>query len=206
MPRIVSAYPRPDRLLLVTGFEPFGGETVNPAWEAVSRLPEIVGPYCIARLRVPVVFGEAGDLVTRAMDSFHADDVLCVGQAGGRDALMPELVAVNRRRGRTPDNAGNAPDGEPCVPDGPSAYFSTLPVQAMAEASAAAGVRARVSYGAGLYVCNDLMYRVLHETRRAPVRAGFVHVPFLPEQAKNGAPSMPLEEIVRGLTAMIGAL
>ena len=194
------------RTLLVTGFEPFGGESVNPAWEAVSRLEDMIGEYTLRKLRVPVEFGAAGDAVMKAFDAWNADDILCVGQAGGRAALTPELVAVNRRAA-IPDSAGYTPEkGEECVSGAPSMRFSTLHVMNMVRAAEDAGVRAEVSFSAGLYVCNDLMYRVINETLGKQGRAGFVHVPFLPEQAKDERPSMPLEDMVKGLTAMIRAM
>ena len=197
---------RREKRLLVTGFEPFGGETVNPAWEAVSRLPDEIGPYRLEKLRLPVVFGAAGEAALAAAARLRPDAVVCVGQAGGRAGITPELIAVNLRWARVPDNAGNAPMDEPVVPGGPDGLFSTLPVRAMAARVSAMGLPASVSYSAGTYVCNDLMYAVLHHFAGTGVRAGFVHVPFLPEQAKEGVPSMALSDMVRALTAMIGAL
>ena len=198
--------------ILLTAFEPFGGEPVNPAWEAVqrARAPEGVE---LVRLQVPTVFAEAGDLVCAAMERERPDLVLCVGQAAGRAALTPERVAINMMDASIPDNAGAQPQEEPIVPGGPAAYFATLPVKRIAAAIQAAGVPAAVSNSAGTFVCNALLYRVLHEAERcAPgLRAGFLHVPCLPEQAERMGkdrelPSLPLEQIVRGLEAAIGAL
>ena len=192
--------------LLVTGFEPFGGESINPAWEAVSRLPETIGAYRVEKLRVPVVFGAAGEIVLEAAARVRPDAVVCVGQAGGRAGVTPELIAVNLRSARIPDNAGNRPQDTPVVPGGPDGLFATLPVRAMAARIGALGLPASVSYSAGAFVCNDLMYTVLHHFAGTGVRAGFIHVPFLPEQAKAGTPSMILSDIVRALTAAIEAL
>jgi pyroglutamyl-peptidase len=131
---------------------------------------------------------------------FSPDTILCVGQAGGRAAVTPERIGVNIRDARIPDNAGNQPRGEFVDPQGPAAYFSTLPVEAMAQAIRDAGVDATVSNSAGAFVCNDVLYSLLHHYDGTAVRVGFVHVPYIPEQ---GAPSMELEQIVRALEAAI---
>lgn len=192
--------------LLITGFDPFGGEQVNPAWEAVSRLPETVGDYRLTKLQIPTVFTLAARQVLEAAREDPPDVILCVGQAGGRDAVTPERVAINCRDARIPDNAGNQPKEEPVIPDGLDGIFATVPVRAMADAVDAAGIPGRVSNTAGTFVCNDTLYRLLHHYAGTGVRVGFVHVPHLPEQAKAGGASMPLEDIIRALSAMIGAL
>ena len=192
--------------LLITGFDPFGGESINPSWEAVNGLPDTVGEWQLTKLQVPTVFGKAGETVLAAAKELQPDAILCVGQAGGRAAVTPELVAINLRYGRIADNAGVSPMDEPVVPNGPAAYFSTLPVRAMALAVADAGLPGQVSDSAGAFVCNDLLYTVLHRYAGTPVRAAFVHVPFLPQQAKEGVPSMTLEEIQKALQAVILAM
>ena len=192
-----------ENTILVTGFDPFGGETINPAWEAVSRLPDEIGACRVEKLCVPTVFGEAGRVALDRAARVNPQAVLCVGQAGGRSAVTPEMVAINLRHASIPDNAGNRPQDEPVVPGGPAAYFATLPVRAIARRISEAGIQAAVSYSAGAFVCNDLMYTVLHHFAGTGVRAGFIHVPFLPEQAKNSAPSMPLDMIVRALEEAI---
>ena len=195
-----------EKRLLVTGFDPFGGETINPAWEAVKRLPDEIGAYCVVKMQVPTVFGAAGEAVLEQAARVRPDAVLCVGQAGGRAAVTPEKVAINLRHAAIPDNAGNRPQDEPIVPGGPDGLFATLPVRAMAARIQAAGIPAAVSYSAGSFVCNDLMYTVLHHFVATGVRAGFIHVPFLPEQAREGVSSLPLEDIVRALTEAVLAL
>lgn len=195
--------------LIITGFDPFGGETVNPAWEAVKRLPDTVGPYRLTRLEIPTVFGAAAQAVLEAAASDPADVILCVGQAGGRDAVTPEKIAVNIRDARSSglrDNAGFLAQGERVAPDGPAAYFATVPVEQMARAIRMTGVRGAVSNTAGTFVCNDTLYTLLHRYAGSQTRVGFVHVPHLPQQAKPGAPCMELEEIVAGLSAAISAL
>lgn len=190
--------------LLITGFEPFGGETVNPSWEAVRLLPEELGDYRLTKLQIPTVFGRAAGTVLETARTLHPDVILCIGQAGGRSGVTPEVIGINLREARIPDNAGNQPENVPVVPDAPAAYFSTVPVRAMVGAIQDAGVPAALSYSAGAFVCNDVLFSLLHAYDGTQTKVGFVHVPFLPEQAKENAPSLPLADIVRALTAAIG--
>ena len=192
--------------LIITGFDPFGGETVNPAWEAVSRLPDTIGGYRLTKLQIPTVFAKAAEQVLAAAGEDAPDVILCVGQAGGREAVTPERVAINCMDARIPDNAGNQPREKPVIPGGADGIFSTVPVRDMAEAIEKAELPGRVSNTAGTFVCNDTLYRLLHHYAGTAVRVGFIHVPQLPEQAKAGGASMPLEDIIQGLSAAIGAL
>lgn len=195
-----------EKQLLITGFEPFGGEKINPAWEAVAALPDRIGPFVLTRVRVPVEFGRAGQVVLDAAGKLHPDVILCVGQAGGRNAVTPEAAALNLRETEQSDNAGRMPQDEPCVPGGENALFSTLPVRRMVQAIRDAGLPGKLSCSAGTYVCNDLLYTLLHAFRGSETRVGFVHVPFLPEQAGDGVASLPLDQTVRALQAAIGAI
>ena len=195
--------------VLITGFEPFGGAAINPAWEAVSRLPVRVAGADVATVQIPVVFGKDAAAVEAAIEAEQPDLVLCIGQAGGRSHITPEFVGINYANARIPDNEGNQPVGR-LVAEGPDAYFATVPVFAMADAARAAGVPAAVSYTAGTFCCNEVLYRLLHTlaTRYPGVRGGFVHVPYAAEQAVSmgeGAASMSVDMMVAGLTAMIGA-
>ena len=192
--------------LLITGFASFGGETVNPSWEAVSRLPDIVGPYRLTKLQIPTVFSAAADTVLATAKADKPDVILCIGQAGGRDAVTPERIAVNMASASIPDNAGNLPVETPILPGGPDGIFSTVPVAAMAEAIVGAGLPGKISNTAGTFVCNDTLYRLLAHFSGTGTRVGFVHVPHLPDQAKNGGPSMELDAIIAALTAAIGVL
>ena len=195
--------------LLLTAFEPFGGSTMNPAQEAVRLVPERIGDTEIVKLEVPVVFGAAIDTVTAAVEREKPDAVLCIGQAGGRAALTPERVAINVNDASITDNAGAQPIDAPIVPDGPAAYFSTLPVKAMVTAIRQAGLPASLSNTAGTFVCNHLMYGLLHllATRYPGVRGGFMHVPFAPQQVTDRpAPSMSVEDIARGVIAAVAAI
>ena len=187
--------------LLITGFEPFGGENINPSWEAVSRLPSGIGEYELHKLLVPVVFGEAAKLVINEAEKLKPDVILCIGQAGGRDSITPELVAINLRHAKIPDNAGNQPEDEPIIVGGENALFSTLPVRKMAEALNATGISSKLSYSAGAYVCNDILYTLLDFYKNSETGVAFIHVPYCTEQGKE--PSMTMENIVKGLSVLI---
>ena len=189
--------------LLVTGFDPFGGESINPAWEAVQRLPDSVGNFVLCKLQIPTVFGKAAETVLALAKELRPDVILSVGQAGGRSSVTPERIGVNIRDARIPDNAGNIPSGERIAPDGPAAYFSTLPVKEMAAKIQEAGLPAAVSNSAGAFVCNDVLYSLLHHYHDTKTRVGFIHGPYLPSQ---GSPSLPLEDTVRALVLAISVL
>jgi pyroglutamyl-peptidase len=193
---------------LVTGFEPFGGEPINPALEALGRLPPRLGAVAIATQVLPAVFGEALDALETAVRATEPDIVLCVGLAGGRAALSLERVAINIDDARIPDNKGRRPIDLPVVAGGPAAYFTTLPVKAAAAALHEAGLPAIVSNSAGTFVCNHVFYGLMHlaATRRPGLRGGLLHVPYLPSQAarQDGAPSMALDDIVRGIEIVLG--
>ena len=195
--------------ILVTGFAPFGGETINPSWEAVKRLPEELDGYAIEKLELPVEFGRCAQITEATILAQSPAAVVCVGQAGGRTNVTPERIGINLKDARIPDNAGVQPKEEAIVPGGPDGYFSTLPVTAMVVAMRTAGVPAQVSLSAGAYVCNDLMYETLHKLHRREMKipAGFVHVPFIPEQVlEKNLPSMPLEQITKALEAGLKAV
>ena len=189
--------------LLITGFDPFGGEKVNPAWEAVKLLPEEIGDFMLCKLEIPTVFSLGARRVLQETQEVQPDVILCIGQAGGRSAVTPERVAINIRDARIDDNAGNRPVEEPVIPGAPAAYFATVPVKAMAEAIIAAGLPGAVSNTAGTFVCNDVLYTLLHAFKDTDVRVGFIHVPYLPEQ---GSPSLPLADTAAALEAAIRAI
>ena len=192
--------------VLVTGFTPFGGEQINPSWEAVKRLPERVGEAVLLKREIPTEFDAACAALRAAMDELRPDAVLAVGQYGGANGVRVERVAVNLRDARIADNAGAKPVDEPVVPGAPDAYFATLPTRRIVEKLREEDIPAQLSYSAGTFVCNNLLYCALHESaKKLPAtRCGFVHVPYLPEQAKDGsAPSMSLALMVRALTAAL---
>ena len=195
--------------LLLTAFTPFDGEKINPALEAVKLVKDRIGNLLIVKLEVPTVFGKSIDTVREAIEREKPDFVLSIGQAGGRAEITPERVAINIDDARIPDNEGNQPIDEPIFPNGENAYFSTLPVKAMVEAIRKEGLPSSLSNSAGTYVCNHLMYGVLYYLDKRPViKAGFIHVPYIPEQTKNKKemPALELSEIVRGLEAAITAI
>ena len=195
--------------LLLTAFTPFDGEKINPALEAVKLVKDKIGNLEIVKLEVPTVFGKSIDTVREAIERERPDFVLSIGQAGGRAEITPERVAINLNDARIPDNEGNQPIDEPIFPDGENAYFSTLPVKAMVEAIRKEGLPSSLSNSAGTYVCNHLMYGVLYYLDKRPsIKAGFIHVPYIPEQTKNKKemPALELSEIVRGLEAAITAI
>ena len=196
-------------MILVTGFEPFGGESINPSWEVCERLPREIGGLRVETCLVPCAFRQAIEVVAGAIERQRPSLVVCLGQAGGRMCLSVERVAINVDDARIADNAGARPVDEPVAPDGPAAHFATLPVKAMVAAMRKAGVPAEVSNTAGTFVCNHLMYGVLHfiEARGFATRAGFIHVPYSEEQVldKPGSAAMSLDSMVRGVAAAIEA-
>jgi pyroglutamyl-peptidase len=197
--------------ILVTGFDPFGGEKVNPAFEAVKLLPGHVAGAEVQRLEIPTVFGKCDKVVAAAVREKKPDVVLSIGQAGGRFDVTVERVAVNIADGRIADNEGNQPVDQLIRPDGLNAYFATLPVKAMVEAIRAKGIPASVSYTAGSYVCNYIMYCELHmaATEFPGLRCGFIHVPYMPAQAigkPTPVPTMSVENMAAAIEAAIGAI
>lgn len=197
--------------ILVTGFDPFGGESVNPAYEAVKLLPDVIGRAEIFKLEIPTVFSLSGPAVEEGIRKYQPDVVICVGQAGGRASISVEKVAINFVDARIPDNNGEQPLDEPLQVDGPAAYFATLPVKAMVQHVKEAGLPCYLSFTAGTYVCNSIMYNVLYmcEKRYPGIRAGFIHVPYACGQVidkANTTPSMPLETIAKSLEYAIEAV
>lgn len=195
--------------VMVTGFDPFGGESINPAYEAVKLLPDEIAGATVVKLEVPTVFQKSINALDQAMEQEQPDLVLCVGQAGGRYDLTIERVAINVDDARIADNEGNQPIDEPIFADGQPAYFSNLPIKAMVQNVRTKNLTASVSNTAGTFVCNHLMYGLLHmiDRKYAGVRGGFVHVPYIVEQVveKRNMPSMSVENIAKGLEAMIEA-
>lgn len=196
--------------VLITGFDPFGGETINPAFEAVKLLPDVIAGAEIVKLEVPTVFSRSEQVIKEAVENEKPDLIISVGQAGGRSCVTLEQVAINLAQARIPDNDGEQPMGEKLKEDGDDGYFTTLPIQAALEQVRNAGLPCHISYSAGTYVCNAVMYNVLYLTKKEypDVRAGFVHVPYICEQVvdkPNGTPYMVLSDIVRSLTAIVEA-
>ena len=189
--------------IIVTGFDPFGGEKINPSIECVKALPEIEGVELI-RLELPTVFKESAKRLNEVINDVKPDAVLSVGQAGGRAGITMERIAINVDDARIPDNISQQPIDEAIQLDGEAAYFTTLPIKRIVKAIREAGISAEVSNSAGTFVCNHIMYQALFAATKAdkPFKAGFMHIPFIPEQTTD-KPSLPLEESTRALQIAI---
>ena len=196
--------------ILVTGFDPFGGEPINPAIESVKRLPDNIAGAEIIKLEIPTVRKKSLEKIEEAINKHNPDVILSIGQAGGRFDISIERVGINLDDFRIPDNEGNQTIDEPIFPDGENAYFVKLPVKAMVQNVQKNNIPASVSYTAGTFVCNHVLYGVLYliEKKYKGKKSGFIHIPFLPEQVvdKRNTPSMELSTIVKGLTAAIEAI
>ena len=197
--------------ILVTGFDPFENERLNPAYEAVKLLPDKIAGIDVIKKEIPTVFGKCAFEVEKAIEQHNPDFVLCVGQAGGRSCISIEKVAVNFAEARIADNEGNQPLDKSIIPDGPAAYFSSLPVKTMVENVRSHGIPCHLSYSAGTFVCNDVMYRLLHllNTKYHHIKGGFIHVPYTLAQAvtkPDRTPSWDEKTIAKGLEYAIGAI
>lgn len=195
--------------VLITGFDPFGGEAVNPALEAVMALPNHINETEIIKIEIPTVFHKSLNKIKEAIEAHHPDIIIAVGQAGGRFGITPERVAINVDDARIPDNESNEPVDTKVAEDGPAAYFTNLPIKAMTKAVVEAGLPASVSNSAGTFVCNHVMYGIMHliHTQYPSVRGGFIHVPYIPSQVTNkpNMPSMSQADITKGLALCIEA-
>ncbi|MBQ2404786.1 MAG: pyroglutamyl-peptidase I, partial [Lachnospiraceae bacterium] len=191
--------------VLVTGFDPFGGESINPAWEAVKVIKDEIAGAEIVKMQIPTVVGKSIAKIHDKMVEINPDIVIAVGQAGGRFGVTPERVAINVTDARIPDNEGNQPIDEPIFADGDAAYFSNLPVKAMVQEIKNAGYPTSLSNTAGTYICNHVMYGILYYIQKEfpNVRGGFIHVPFAASQVveKPNTPSMAIADITASLEA-----
>jgi pyroglutamyl-peptidase I len=196
--------------ILVTGFDPFGGEPINPAIESVKRLPDNIAGAEIIKLEIPTVRKKSLEKIEKAINEHNPDVILSIGQAGGRFDISIERIGINLDDFRIPDNEGNQIIDEPIFPDGENSYFVKLPVKAMVQNVQKNNIPASVSYTAGTFVCNHVLYGVLYliEKKYKGKKSGFIHIPFLPQQVvdKRNTPSMELNTIVKGLTAAIEAI
>lgn len=192
---------------LVTGFDAFGGEAVNPSSLALGGLRKRIGEVAVHTAQLPTSYAHSAGVLRAAIEKVRPDIVLCVGQAGGRTELCLERVAINIQDARIRDNDGSQPIDVPVVPGGPAAHFTTLPIKACVAAMRKAGLPAAVSNTAGTFVCNHIFYALmdLAAAHPIPMRGGFLHIPYLPEQAARlgGAPSMALNDILRGIELIL---
>ncbi|MCI7796391.1 MAG: pyroglutamyl-peptidase I [Lachnospiraceae bacterium] len=196
--------------VLITGFDPFGGESINPAWEAVKEIRDEIAGAEIVKMQIPTVVGKSIEKVHNKMAEIHPDVVISVGQAGGRFGVTPERVAINVTDARIPDNEGHQPIDEVIFEDGDTAYFSNLPVKAMVQAIKDAGYPSSLSNTAGTYICNHVMYGILYYIHKEfpNVRGGFIHVPYAASQVVNkpNTPSMAIADITAALEAAVSAV
>jgi pyroglutamyl-peptidase len=192
---------------LVTGFDPFGGDKVNPSSLAVGKLKKRIGGVVVHTATLPTSYAKSAGVLRKAIEKTRPDIVLCVGQAGGRTELCLERVAINVQDARIRDNDGKQPIDKPVVADGPAAHFATLPIKACVAAMRKAGLPAAVSNTAGTFVCNHIFYALMDiaAAHPIPMRGGFLHIPYVPEQAARlgAAPSMAVEDIVRGIEIIL---
>lgn len=195
--------------VLITGFDPFGGESINPAWEAVKLMKEEIAGAEIVKMQIPTVVNKSIEKIHEKMMEVHPDIVISIGQAGGRFGVTPERVAINITDARIPDNEGNQPIDVPIFEDGDAAYFSNLPVKAMVQAIKDAGYPSVLSNTAGTYICNHVMYGILYYIKKEfpHARGGFIHVPYATGQVVNkpGTPSMSIADITASLEAAVKA-
>ena len=192
--------------IIVTGFDPFGKDDINPSWEAVRRLPDEINGHSIIKMQLPTVVGKSADILIKAIKKNDPDYVISVGQAGGRRGITLEKIAVNINDFRIADNEGNTITDQLIEPDGPAAYFTALPVERMLERIRKEGLEASLSFHAGTFICNYLMYEIRHfcETQNNRIRSGFIHVPYIKQQVKDDRyPFMELEDITVALRCAI---
>lgn len=196
--------------ILITGFDPFGGESINPALEAVKKLPDTILGHEVIKIEIPTVFGKSVEKIEEIIQKHNPDVVISIGQAGGRFGLTPERVAINMDDARIPDNEGNQPIDISIYEDGEAAYFSNLPIKAMVKEMNDNGIPASISNTAGTFVCNHLMYGILYliDKKYPNMRGGFMHVPYIPSQVttKTNMPSMSIDDITKGLELSIKAI
>jgi pyroglutamyl-peptidase len=195
--------------VLITGFTPFGGEKINPSYEAVKLLNDEIAGAKVVKLEIPTVFNKSIEALDKAIVAENPDIVICIGQAGGRFEISVERIAINMDDARIGDNEGNKPVDEAIYQDGENAYFSSLPIKAMVKRIRENNIPANVSNTAGTFVCNHIMYGLLYlANKKYPnIKGGFIHVPYIPQQVidKKNMPYMTLNEIVDGLTYAIEA-
>ncbi len=192
---------------LLTGFDPFDGQTINPAFEAVEKLPDNIDGHEILKLEIPTIFEKSLDILEKMIEAENPDVVICVGQAGGRFNITPEVVAINKNAARIKDNEGSQPGDRPIKVDGENAYFTTLPYRAIVKSLREAGIPSQVSYTAGTFVCNHIFYGLMYliNKKNLNMKGGFIHVPFCAEQTLelSNTPFMSLDMIAKSLEVIV---
>lgn len=195
---------------LITGFDPFNNEKLNPSLECIKLLPKFIDENQIIKLEIPTVFKKSLQIIESAINKYNPDVIISIGQATGRHDITPERIAINIEDARIKDNEGNQPIDNVIFKDGKSAYFSTLPIKSMVKKMIENNISASVSNSAGTFVCNHVMYGTLYliEKKYHNIKAGFIHIPNIPDQIglNSNTPSMELETIVTGLNLCIKAI
>jgi len=191
--------------VLLTAFDPFGGEDTNSVLEASRLINDEIDGAKIIKLVIPTVFYKASEMIIEKVRSLSPDAIVMLGQAKGRGAITPERVAINVIDASIDDNEGNRPRNTKIIPDAPDGYFSSLPIMDMIDAIKDAGIPASVSNTAGTFVCNQTMFSVLHFAKRELPEAsvGFIHIPCTPAQADEKTPTMATPDAARGIEAAI---
>lgn len=193
--------------VLITGFDKFGGESINPSSLCVNSLPNVIDNIEIKKITLPTVFKDSSRVLEENIDSFSPNIIICVGQAGGRSKITPERIAINIDDARIPDNIGNSPIDETIRKDGENAYFSTLPIKAIVDELNKNNIPSTISNTAGTFVCNHIMYESLYltSTKYPNIKAGFIHIPYIEEQVLNkpNMPYMKKEDIIVSLELII---
>ena len=193
--------------VLITGFDKFGGESINPSNLCVNSLPDVIDNIEIKKITLPTVFKDSSRVLEENIDLFSPNIVICIGQAGGRSKITPERIAINIDDARIPDNIGNSPIDEAIRKDGENAYFSTLPIKAIVDELNKNNIPSTISNTAGTFVCNHIMYESLYltSTKYPNIKAGFIHIPYIEEQVldKPNMPYMKKEDIIVALELII---
>ncbi|GKX27759.1 pyrrolidone-carboxylate peptidase [Vallitalea longa] len=193
--------------VLITGFDPFGEESINPSYELIRQMSDVICECEIIKKEIPTVFNKSIDILESIIEKEQPDIVICIGQAGGECAIRIERFALNLNEARIQDNEGKQPIDEPIKVDGKIGYFSTLPVKAILKGLKENNIPATLSYTAGTFVCNNLMYGLMYliDTKYPNIRGGFIHVPYLPEQVldKKNMPSMSLDMMIKSIELAI---
>lgn len=195
--------------ILLTAFDPFADEKINPTLEVLKKLEDNILDVQLIKLELPTVFGKSSKILEEKIKEAKPDVILSLGQAGGRSKITVERIAINIDDANIKDNEGNKPIDQKIKDDGENAYFSTLPIKAIVEEIKKAGIPAEISNTAGTFVCNHIMYEDLYLAEKyGNIKAGFIHIPFLPEQVidKKDMPSMNISDIKKALEIAIATI
>lgn len=189
--------------MLITGFDPFGKYSINPSWQAVQALPDVIGDYELSKLMLLNIYGSEFKKIAQAVEALQPDCILLLGMHSGSTKIILDTVAINLRDALIEDNLGHKPWNEPIIADGPAAYFATADMHALVKKLRREGLPVEIGYSAGAYICNEVFYMALHTYSKSKIKIGFVHVPLLPEMVWDESMARPLEETVAVLKRII---